>query len=124
MNDFLLHDIQRRLLSVTRCRAREQGANCTNRLSIASDDSPDVCLPHLQAKDRHAAIRNLREHDFIGEFDELSNDELKKLSHVFERNDAAARCPTPTRLPPAEKRAFARPRLAAPSPSGDALRPR
>ena len=73
--------------------AREERANRANRLSVAADDPPDIGLAHLQAKDCHAAIGNLREHDFIGEFDELPNDELEKLSHAFDLSDVSVACP-------------------------------
>jgi hypothetical protein len=78
----LLHDIQRRLFPVTGRRAREQGANGADRLPVAPDNSPDIGLPHLQPEDGHAAIRNFREHHFLGEFDQLPNDKLEKLSHI------------------------------------------
>ena len=82
-----------------RRRAREQRANRSNRLPVAPNDPSDIALAHLQAKDCHAAIGNLREHDFIGEFDELPNDELEKLSHVFELSDGVAGRPIPDALP-------------------------
>ena len=72
-----------------RGRAREQRTNRANRLSVASNDATDIGLPHLQTKDRHAAIRDLGKHDFIGEFDELPNDELEKLSHASELSDGS-----------------------------------
>ena len=90
---FLLHDIQSRLLPVTRRGARKQGANRANRLSVTSDNPADVGLPQLQPENDNAAVGNLREHNFVREFDELADDKLEELSHAFELSDALARCP-------------------------------
>jgi hypothetical protein len=89
----LFHNIQRRFLSMPRRGTREEGANRSNRLAVAANDPPNVGLPHLQTKNRQAAARNFREHDFIGTFDELPNDELEKLSHAFDLTDAMDCCP-------------------------------
>ena len=83
----LLHDIERRFLPMPRCGTREQRADRANRLTVAPDDAADIGLTHLQTKDRQAAVRDFREHDFIGKLDELPNDELEKLSHIFDLSD-------------------------------------
>ena len=90
---FLLHDIQSRLLPVTCRGARKQGANRPNRLSVTSDNPADVGLPQLQSENDNAAVGNLREHNFVREFDELADDKLEELSHAFELSEALARCP-------------------------------
>ena len=84
---FLLHDIQSRLLLVTCSGARKQGANRPNRLSVTSDNPADVGLPQLQPENDNAAVGNLREHNFVREFDELADDKLEELSHAFELSD-------------------------------------
>ena len=59
----------------------EQRANRSNGLAIAPDNAAHVALPQLKSKDNHAPVGNFRNHHFLGEFDQLSNDEFKKLSH-------------------------------------------
>ena len=51
-NGFSLDNVERGPLTVTRRRAREQGADRANRLAVAPNDSPDVALPHLQPENR------------------------------------------------------------------------
>jgi hypothetical protein len=59
----------------------EQRANRSNGLAIAPDDAAHVALSQLKSEDNRAPVGNFRDHHFLGEFDQLSNDEFKKLSH-------------------------------------------
>lgn len=61
----------------------EQRANCLNCLPVASDNSPDIALPHLQAEDGGLAVRDFRQHHFVRKLDEMANDELEKLFHAL-----------------------------------------
>jgi hypothetical protein len=81
----LFDDLEDRPLTVTRGGTREQRANGVNGLTAATNDTADVSSPKLQLKDGCSAAWNLREDHVIGKFNQLSNDELEKLSHAAER---------------------------------------
>jgi hypothetical protein len=68
-------------LSVARRGAGEQGANGANSLPVAPNDAANITLSHLETKKREAALRDLREHNLVGEFDQLPNNELEELQH-------------------------------------------
>jgi hypothetical protein len=63
----------------------EQSANSLNGLAAAANDSADVSSSKLQLKDGCSTAWNFREDHVVRKFDQLSNDELKKLSHAPER---------------------------------------
>jgi hypothetical protein len=77
----LFYDFERGPLTMARGRTGEQRANSLNGLAVPADDAADIALPELQLKDAGPAARNLREHHVVGKFNQLPNDELKKLSH-------------------------------------------
>lgn len=79
--DLLLHDLERGSLSVACRRAGQQRADCLNGLAIPANDSAHVRLTQLHSEDCCLPRRNLGKHHLIRKFNELSNDELKKLFH-------------------------------------------
>jgi hypothetical protein len=83
--EILLDDLEDRPLTVTRGGTREQRANGVNGLTAATDDATDISSSKLQLKDGCSAAWNFREDHVIGKFNQLSNDELEKLSHAAER---------------------------------------
>lgn len=70
---------------MTRGGTREQRANGVNGLAAAANDAADVSSSKLQLKDGCPAAWNFREDHIVGKFNQLSNDELEKLSHAGER---------------------------------------
>jgi len=66
---------------MTRGGAGQQRADRLDRLPVAPDDSADVGLAQLHPENRGLPGGNLREHHFVGKFDELPDDELEKLFH-------------------------------------------
>jgi len=77
---------------MSRRRAGKQSPDRLDRLTVPADDATDVGLAQLHAKDRHFSRRNLREHHFVGEFDELANDELEELFHDAETTRSFRGC--------------------------------
>jgi hypothetical protein len=72
-------------LAVARSGAREQSANSVNSLAAATNDAADVASSKLQLKDGCSATWNFGEDHVVRKFNQLSNDELEKLSHAPER---------------------------------------
>jgi hypothetical protein len=81
----LLDDLENRALAVTRGRAGEQCTNSVNGLAAAANDAADVSSSKLQLKNGSPAARNFGENHVVRKFNQLSNDELEKLSHVSKR---------------------------------------
>ena len=50
-------------------------------LTVATDDPANIALSHLQSENGHFSARYFGEHDLVGKFNELANDELEKLFH-------------------------------------------
>ena len=69
---------------MTRGGTGEQSADRIDRLSVAPDNPADITLAELDPEDRRFSGRNLREHHFIGELDQLANNELEELFHEIE----------------------------------------
>src|SRR3954470_22367390 len=61
--------------------AGQQRSNRLNRLAIAPNNPADISLAELHPENRGLPRGNLREHHFIGKFDQLANDELEKFFH-------------------------------------------
>ena len=62
----------------------KQCANSLNGLAAATNHAANVSPSKLQLKDGRSAVRNFREDHVVRKFDQLSNDELEKLSHAPE----------------------------------------
>jgi len=63
----------------------EQCTNGLNGLAAATNHTADVSSSKLQLKDGCSAARNFREDHVVGKFNQLPNDEFKKLSHARQR---------------------------------------
>ena len=107
----LFHDLERGTLAVARRRAVQQRANGMDRLAVAPDHAADIALTQLHFEDGRSSTRNFREHHVVWKFNELPNQELKKLSHLDSKNilpfapchavaTALSRRETPVRLGP------------------------
>jgi len=81
----LLDDLENRALAVARGGAGEQCTNSVNGLAAAANDAADISSSKLQLKNSSPAARNLGEDHVVRKFNQLSNDELEKLSHVSKR---------------------------------------
>ena len=77
----LLDDLERRAFAVPGCGARQQCADCLNRLSVPSNDAADIRLPHRQAKNGCLSQRRFGKHHLVRKVHELTNDKLEKLFH-------------------------------------------
>src|SRR5437867_1849082 len=80
----LFHYLESSTLTVTGGRTRQQRPNRLNSLTIAADNSSNVCLAQLHSENCHLPRWNLGEHHLIRKFDQLTNDEFQKLFHNFE----------------------------------------
>lgn len=89
----LLYDVDRRSLAVAGGGAGKERTEGADRLAVAANDSADIALAHLQAKDGEAAVRNFREDHFIRKLEQLADDEFEKLAHASELNEQPKRCP-------------------------------
>jgi hypothetical protein len=78
-------DLENRPLAVARGGTREQSANSVNGLTAATDNAADVSWSKLQLKGGCSTAWNFRQDHVVRKFDQLSNDELEKLSHAPER---------------------------------------
>jgi len=79
----LFDDLERGTVVVARSRAGEQGADRLNRLTVPADDTSDIRLSHGDAKDGCISARALRDDDFVGEFNQVAEDELEELFHAI-----------------------------------------
>ena len=88
------YDLEQRALAVTRCRASQQGANSVNSLTRPANYTAHISAAKLQFKDDCSAARNFGEHHVVGEFNQLTNDELEKFSHQSKTIDEWTRINT------------------------------
>jgi hypothetical protein len=76
------YDFQSSPLAVARGGTGEQRANSLNGLAAAANDTPNVPASKLQFKDGRPTARDFRQHYIVRKFNQLPNDELKKLPHA------------------------------------------
>jgi hypothetical protein len=80
----LFDDLERGALTVARGRTGQQRPNRLNGLAISTDNTANIALAKLHPEDGRFATRNLREHHFVRELDQMTNDKLKKFFHIRE----------------------------------------
>lgn len=80
----LFYNFQNCPLAVARRRAGQQRANSLNGLAASAYHTTNISLSKLQFEDGHPAAWNFRQHHVVRKFNQLPNDELKKLPHVPE----------------------------------------
>ena len=71
-------------LAVARRGAGEQCANSLNSLTASANHAANIPASKLHLKDSRSATWNFRQHHVVRKFNQLTNDELEKLSHALE----------------------------------------